>query len=368
MGAHMPKVSFIVPCYRLGHLLAECVNSILAQTYGDFEVLIMDDCSPDTTPEIACSFPDSRIRYVRNESNLGHLRNYNKGIELSRGEYVWLISADDRLRKPYMLERYVDVMDGNPRVGYVCCPGIKLENGLETNIEGSVASRDKIFPGKEFLAKLLEGNFVLAASGMVRRLCYEMHGKFPLDLPYTGDWFLWCHFALYWDVAYFAEPMVNYRSHELSMTNYLMSQRLALSLREGFLVLRRIRDEAAKMGNTRVAKECDLRLASLYGIHLAGCTHENLTYVMTEKEFEAELSQEHTTGTDMNQMRAMSWEAAGDWCVRTKKVADADTFYMRALEHNRLMIKVRVKRALLNAGGVGAGIRGLLQLRRDLLR
>ena len=102
-----PTVSFVVPCYKLAHLLGECVDSILGQTYRDFEVLIMDDCSPDNTAEVAQSFTDPRVRHVRNEPNLGHLRNYNKGIELARGKYVWLISADDRLRRPYVLERYV---------------------------------------------------------------------------------------------------------------------------------------------------------------------------------------------------------------------------------------------------------------------
>src|SRR5216684_5652724 len=93
-----PKVSFVIPCYKLAHLLPECVNSILSQTYQDFEVLIMDDCSPDHTPEVARSFRDARVKHIRNEPNLGHLKNYNKGIELARGQYVWLISADDCLR------------------------------------------------------------------------------------------------------------------------------------------------------------------------------------------------------------------------------------------------------------------------------
>ena len=76
----MPKVSFIVPCYKLAHLLQECVTSILEQTYEDFEIFIMDDCSPDSTPDVAKSFTDSRICYVRNEINLGNIKNYNKGI------------------------------------------------------------------------------------------------------------------------------------------------------------------------------------------------------------------------------------------------------------------------------------------------
>ena len=98
-----PKVTFIVPCYNLAHVLPECVNSILSQSFSDFEVLIMDDCSPDNTPEVARSFSDARVRHVRNEKNQRHLANYNKGIKLAKGEYVWLISADDRLRKPYVL-------------------------------------------------------------------------------------------------------------------------------------------------------------------------------------------------------------------------------------------------------------------------
>ena len=87
-----PLVSIIVPCYKLAHLLSDCVGSILAQNYGDFEVLIMDNCSPDHTPEVARSFNDPRVKHIRNESNLGHIRNYNTGISLACGKYVWVHS------------------------------------------------------------------------------------------------------------------------------------------------------------------------------------------------------------------------------------------------------------------------------------
>ena len=60
-----PKVTFVVPCYKLAHLLSECVSSILDQTYANFELLIMDDCSPDNASEIAASFTDPRIKYIR---------------------------------------------------------------------------------------------------------------------------------------------------------------------------------------------------------------------------------------------------------------------------------------------------------------
>jgi glycosyltransferase involved in cell wall biosynthesis len=193
-----PKVTFIVPCYNLAHLLSECINSILAQTYENFEILIMDDCSPDNTPEVAQSFDDPRVIHVRNEKNLRHLANYNKGIGLARGEYIWLISADDCLRRSYVLERYVQLMNDHPEVGFVFCPAIALQNGKETEIEqwSYHGEQDFIRKGHDFLMRLLQSNCVTAPCGMVRKECYEIE-LFPLDMPYAGDWYLWCLFALY---------------------------------------------------------------------------------------------------------------------------------------------------------------------------
>jgi glycosyltransferase involved in cell wall biosynthesis len=223
-----PKVTFFVPCYKLAHLLTACVESILAQTYGDFEVLIMDDCSPDNTPEVARSFTDPRVRHIRNEPNLGHLRNYNKAIALAAGEYVWLISADDRLRSPVVLERYLEVMEAHPRVGFAFCPGVGLQGEQETGIVkyGWLPGPDAVLDGRAFLHRLLESNCVLAPAGLVRKECYERVGVFPLDLPFAGDWYLWCAFALHYDVAYFAEPMVNYREHTESMTGQFIAEAL----------------------------------------------------------------------------------------------------------------------------------------------
>ena len=149
------RVSFVIPCYKLAHLLPECLGSILSQSYEDFEILLMDDCSPDETPEVAQSFHDPRIKYVRNKENLGHLHNYNKGIALSQGKYVWLISADDCLRRTYALERYVQVMEDHPEIGYVFSPAVRLQDGQETEIVSwSIhGNQDAIFKGHTFLRK-----------------------------------------------------------------------------------------------------------------------------------------------------------------------------------------------------------------------
>ena len=215
-----PKVSFIIPCYNLAHFLGDCVNSILSQTYGDFEILIMDDCSPDNTPEVAAEFKDTRVIYIRNESNLGHLRNYNRGIELSRGKYIWLISADDCLRSQNVLQKYVDLLDQNPNVGYVFCPAMVLRDGKEAGVIGRVNRNGdlaEILSGRELVRSSAYNCPLVSPTALVRKECYTKVGGFPLNQPRTADWYLWAMFAMSYDVGFFAKPMVYYRQHTNNM-------------------------------------------------------------------------------------------------------------------------------------------------------
>jgi hypothetical protein len=363
----IPKVSFVVPCYKLAHLLPACITSITSQSYEDFEVLIMDDCSPDNTATVAASFHDPRIRHIRNERNLGHLANYNKGIDLARGAYVWLISADDRLRRPYLLERYVRTMDSHRSVGYACCPGIILEGDRETTVDGRVGRRDTIFEGRAFVRRLVKGNFVIAASGMVRRTCYERLGAFPPDLPYSGDWFLWCLFALHSDVAYFAEPMVNYRAHELSMTNHLMTHRSKATLQEGFAVLWRTWKEATRVGAANVAAQCGARLADLYGRHLVGWTDRGQPYRMAEDELDASLRREGGQDVECG-LRARVWLSAGDYSVRQLRAAEAREYYRRAAEYDPSAVGLRLRQLFLKTGSVGLTVAAVLRTVKRRMR
>ena len=211
-----PRVTFAVPCYGLAHFLPECLASIFEQTFADFEVIVLDDASPDDTPAVVAAIRDPRVRYTRNETNLGPAKNFNKGLAMARGEYVWIISADDRLRRPYVLERFVATLDRSPRIGYVFCPIVRLIDGRESGVEGvpTEGGHDFVRRGREFLGwDLVYGNVVPAPATLVRRDCYERFGTYPLDMPHASDWYLWSVFAASTDVAYLAEPMVHYRLH-----------------------------------------------------------------------------------------------------------------------------------------------------------
>jgi len=354
-----PTVSFVVPCYKLAHLLPECVNSILSQTYSDLEVLIMDDCSPDDTQEVARSFKDPRVKHIRNDPNLGHLRNYNKGINLARGKYVWLISADDYLRKSYIVKRYVDLFDAHPNVGYSICPGYGVHNGVETEYLGYYAvrgDRDRIIPGHVLLKKLLRSNFVLCASGMVRRECYEKISLFPLDMPWCGDWYLWCLFAIHYDVAYFAEPMVCYRKHDLSMTNTLWQKSAVTCCEEETAVPWGVKRKADEAGARDVSRECLDAVGQVYARNIASKRY-GVSGSLTLEQFEESLRKNCASEAERARVRARVYAGMGNEYYWQADLALAKKYYQTALQKDPWMLSICMKRLLLSFGKRGDDLR-----------
>jgi glycosyltransferase involved in cell wall biosynthesis len=368
-----PTVSFVIPCYKLAHLLSECVTSILTQTYADFEIIIMDDCSPDNTAEVARSFRDPRVKYVRNEQNLGHLRNYNRGISLSCGKYVWLISADDYLRRPHALQRYVHLMERHPRVGYTFCPGVGVTNDKETGVLGCYRNRDCIVKGHTFLKRLLASNFIVAASVMVRRECYENISLFPLeaacagvqvDMGWLGDWYLWCVFALYFDVGYFWEPMVCYREHDLAMSSSITRRdnvENCAASEVGMLWM--MRQKASELGLTHVSKECLRAVADQYARHGASKQYRSSTYCMSIEQFEASIRRSTDIETERKRIRARFLQGAGDKFYFAGDRVSAHTAYLAALHNDIRLTKVYAKLLLSLLGTPGHYVRRLLSHR-----
>lgn len=367
-----PKVSFVVPCYKLAHLLPECIHSILAQSFGDFEILIMDDCSPDNTPEVAASFKDPRVRHIRHAENLRHLRNYNEGIRMAQGSYVWLISADDCLRDPRVLERYVAAMDADPRIGYCFCPAFRLEDGevrelLDYSVHGP---RDAVWDGREFLCRLIMGNTIVAPSAMARKECYEKVSYFPLNMPWGGDWYLWCAFALHYNVAYFAEPMVCYRRHALSMTNTLMfGGQIDACSEEDFELPWNIKQQATALGHHPVAEACRLAIAKEYARSLATQRYLQGKPTITLETVDASLRSHASGAAEQRWIRARMYATMGTYFYWQKDYAAAHRNYGLALRENPMAPKVLLQYLLLSTGGFGRALRdGVGAMRRGLRR
>lgn len=358
----LPKVTFVVPCFKLAHFLRECVDSILRQTYGNFEVLIMDDSSPDETEAVAHSYQDRRVKYVRNEQNLGNIRNYNKGIGLARGEYVWLISADDCLKQPYVLSRYVDVMEKNEKVGFIFSPAIALRDGREGEVIRWTTYRDEdaIVSGQHFLTEIMSGNCVAAPAAMVRKVCYERISLFPVDLFHTGDWYLWCLFALHFDVAYLAEPMTFYRTHGENMSLVLRKVDEKI-VRENLRLARwRLRAKALEAGARNIVRQFDAVLGNKYANEIARKIYQTDAAGITVDDFEEALQRNVSDSHERSRLRAVMHGALGDQAYQVANAKDARLNYAASLREDWLQPKLWVKQLLLSTGALGAIMRRII--------
>lgn len=115
-----PLVSILIPVFNRRDILVETLDSALAQTYPNFEIVVVDNCSTDGTWELMASYEgkDSRIRIYKNEENVGPVRNWKRCIDLAKGDYGKILWSDD-LIAPGFLEKTVALMEENPDVGFV---------------------------------------------------------------------------------------------------------------------------------------------------------------------------------------------------------------------------------------------------------
>lgn len=117
----MEKVTVLMPVYNVGPYVTEAIRSVLAQSYTNFVLLVMDDCSTDDTAEKVKAIEDERIRYVKNPVNLGLAENLNKGLSLIETEYVARFDGDD-IAEPEWLEENMKMMESHPEIG-ICSSG-----------------------------------------------------------------------------------------------------------------------------------------------------------------------------------------------------------------------------------------------------
>lgn len=214
-----PKVSVCMPVYNGSEYIAKAIDSVLAQTYENFNLLICDNCSTDNTEEIVHQFKDPRITYVRNTKNLGLVGNANRCLELSDGKYVNIFHHDD-IMLPNNLELKVKMLEDHPEVGLVHS-NIKLIDSkgkiIANNIWNPDSRRDYIEKGLSAFIKYIDflphGASFFIGAVLFRRECYKTLGGFEPKLPHCNDSEMWMRILLFHDVACIGNPLVKYRVH-----------------------------------------------------------------------------------------------------------------------------------------------------------
>jgi len=224
----MSRVDVIIPCYKYAHYLRACVASALDQPGVDVRVLILDDASPDDTPQVGRELAagDNRVEYRRHDANKGHIATYNEGIEWAGGDYLLLLSADDMLTRG-ALGRAVAIMDSNPDVVLACGKEVRAPEFTFDQVPEPAQYGAKIVVGDEFwrLSSAEARNLVPTPSAVVRTATQKLVGGYRPDLPHSGDMEMWLRLAAHGSVAFIDVPQAFYRVHGQNMSTHYVGLR-----------------------------------------------------------------------------------------------------------------------------------------------
>ena len=219
----MSQVDVVIPCYNYAHFLRTCVESVLYQSGVDVRVLIIDDASPDNTPEVCRELvaQDSRVEFRRHSQNLGHVRTYNEGIEWARGEYMLLLSADDVLIEG-SLKRAADLMDSHPEVALTYGKQIQFQSSEPLPEVPLISCPEhwEIMTSQQFIehACKLVSNFVPTPTAIVRAKMQKKLGGYRMELPHTCDIEMWLRFGAHASVGVVNAYQAYYRKHSANMS------------------------------------------------------------------------------------------------------------------------------------------------------
>lgn len=204
----MPRVSVIIPTYRRAHLVRESIDSVLAQTYRDFEVIVVDDASPDATRAVLESYGD-RIRVIYREQNGGAGAARNDGLRASSGEFIAFLDADD-MYLPTRLASAVVALDAHPEYGAVYAEVRFTDPSGE---QPPFLWVERMGGGRSgwILDEVLQRGLICTQSVTIRRSVLDRVGFFDESLRSGQDWDLWWRIARVAQIGYVDEVVCTYR-------------------------------------------------------------------------------------------------------------------------------------------------------------
>ncbi len=213
----MPKVSICIPSYNHATYLKQRIDSVINQTFQDFELIILDDYSQDNSKDIIEKYRNHPkvVHIIYNEINSGNtFKQWQKGLELANGEYIWIAESDDLMESSF-LGKAVDYLNKNEKVGVFQCGSNWInENGVITASDEE--KQQKCQEGKNFIFdEMTIGNSIYNASAVLFRRTFI---TIPLDkkiteLKFCGDWLFWIKILERSDLFYLNENLNSFRNH-----------------------------------------------------------------------------------------------------------------------------------------------------------
>lgn len=207
----MPKVSVLMPAYNAEKYIVEAIESILSQTFQDFEFIIINDGSTDNTVKIIQEYAkrDKRIRFINNSRNQGLIAVLNQGLDLCRGEYIARMDCDD-ISLPERFAKQVKYLDEHPNVVVV---------GTWMQIFGKNNSVCECVPNVTTIDLIIKGNLVAHSVAMLRKsVLRDNNIYYNPKYIYIEDYALWFQLLNYGEIHNIQETLLKYRIHDESVS------------------------------------------------------------------------------------------------------------------------------------------------------
>jgi len=235
-----PRVTVCVPMYNGERYLPECIDSILAQSYPNFDVLLVDDCSTDLTRSIAERYAssDSRVRLSINSGNLGLVGNWNRCLDLATGDWIKFVFQDDTIQPDCLAEMVSAAAEG---VVFVACQrALVFEEGIDP------AARDWYIAHRQMLNDLFADDPLISAercqrlaieyfgtnvfgeptSVLIHRSAFEKVGRFNPALIMNCDFEMWARITIHFGAAFVPRDLATFRVHRGSTSSSNYARRL----------------------------------------------------------------------------------------------------------------------------------------------
>ena len=225
MNTKTPIVTVLMPVYNGAKYLSEAIDSILNQTFQDFEFLIIDDNSNDNSVELIKQYYDSRIRLIQNTKNIGQSRTMNRGLELAQGVYVARMDQDD-ISLPERIEKQVIYFENHPKVGVLGCHVRIVDVELRNfNI------RPRPMTNYENQWRLLYNTSVMHPSVMFRRILFLKYGGYNNEYSPAEDYEYWSRLSQFTEIHQLPDVLMKLRIHEANTSISNRSNQLKNTLK-----------------------------------------------------------------------------------------------------------------------------------------
>jgi len=216
-----PKISVCIPTYNYEKYISQAIDSVLSQTFTDFELLIADDCSSDSSDEVIKCYTkkDSRIKYIRHQKNLGMVENWNYCLRQARGKYIKFLFGDDFLVSAQALEKMYSVMEADASVSLVSSARMIVDDKSVKTDVWSYSNKDIVENGYCAIQRCLlrHINLIGEPTAVMFKTAQAIRG-FNQQYRQIVDLEMWFHLLEQGRFAFLAEPLCAFRVHHQQQT------------------------------------------------------------------------------------------------------------------------------------------------------